>query len=104
MEVELTEMKSCLFVIQQAANVQHIEQAIDAALVAAIFDQHPVVLFLNENKSMDTVKQKAASTTRSLTDKLAQLKDMQVSLINADALDTASFRAYFNKADVILSY
>lgn len=97
-------MKSCLFVIQEAADVRHIEQAVDAALVAAIFNQTPVILYLNENKSLEALNSNETQASNSLKEKLTQLRDMKIRILNAENLETTSVQSCFNNADVILTY
>jgi hypothetical protein len=99
LEAGQADMKSYLYLIQEAANLQHIEQAVDAALVAAIFDSNPVLLFLNQERS-----EKEITNTDSVHAKIAQLKEMQITFLNAATMDKSAISKLFNQADIVLTY
>lgn len=93
-----TEMQS-LVVFQSQISPSQFEQALDFALVAAIFGTTPRILaFINEEAF------NRLANSPALTDKIAQLRELDTELCFSQTATPTALKSMFEHADTIFSF
>lgn len=92
-------MKKLLFVVQTDANIESFSQALDAALVAAIFGKKPSLLFLCTRQEIDQFTAQALDL-----EKFQQLIALQAELIYSENSAPSKIQQHFSDADFVLTY
>lgn len=92
-------MSSAVFIIQRQAQLSQVEQALDTALVAAIFDTGPRLLSFVERADFAHLLDKAT-----LREKLAQLGELQTEIMFVDEIQDEALHTLLANAECVFSF